>query len=99
MTNNMIMISNHMFDLQTSNRSHCMFTIYVERNIKTRNYPDRIAAKLNLVDLAGCERMKCTDAINPCEKDICSINKSLSFLEQVIYHTQNPVSVCILLCY
>lgn len=61
-----------------------MFTIYVERNIKRSGYLDRVAAKLNLVDLAGCERMKCADTITPCGKEICSVNKALTFLEQVI---------------
>lgn len=67
-----------------ANRSHCMFTIYVERHTKMRGHPDRTAARLNLVDLAGCERFKCADAARQSEKEILSINKSLTFLEQAV---------------
>ncbi|MCO5551732.1 hypothetical protein L7F22_005236 [Adiantum nelumboides] len=67
-----------------SNRSHCMFTIYVERHSKGREHPERSAAKLNLVDLAGCERFKCIDAARQSEKEVLNINKSLTFLEQAV---------------
>nr|AMS24232.1 kinesin 9A protein [Marsilea vestita] len=67
-----------------SNRSHCMFTIYVERHTKVRDYPDRTAAKLNLVDLAGCERLKNANSVKQWEKEISNINKSLTFLEQAV---------------
>ncbi|KAH7425222.1 hypothetical protein KP509_11G045000 [Ceratopteris richardii] len=67
-----------------SNRSHCMFTIYVERHSKGRGHPDRTAAKLNLVDLAGCERFKCIDPTRQSEKEVLNINKSLTFLEQAV---------------
>ncbi|MCO5570926.1 hypothetical protein L7F22_024656 [Adiantum nelumboides] len=67
-----------------SNRSHCMFTIYVERHSKRREHPERSAAKLNLVDLAGCERFKCIDAARQSEKEVLNINKSLTFLEQAV---------------
>lgn len=79
----MVKKSNCMVCMQISNRSHCMFTIYVERHTKGRQFPDRTAAKLNLVDLAGSERFKCIDAARQSEKEVLSINKSLTFLEQV----------------
>lgn len=41
-------------------------------------------SKLTLVDLAGSERTKKTDASGAAMREAACINKSLSFLEQVV---------------
>ena len=45
------------------------------------------AGKLNLVDLAGSERYTKTGAEGSVAKEAMHINKSLTFLEQVIHCT------------
>jgi hypothetical protein len=46
---------------------------------------DTIVAKLNLVDLAGVERLKKTNIEkgDQMRKEACTINKSISYLETV----------------
>lgn len=55
---------------------------------RVRAYQDFTIAKLNLVDLAGVERVKKagTDSGSLMRREACVINKSLSFLEQVCFH-------------
>eukprot|EP01018_Ginkgo_biloba_P026566 Gb_02540 [translate_table: standard] len=67
-----------------SNRSHSMFTIYVERHARTKGLQGKTVAKLNMVDLAAFERIRNSDPMRPFQKDSMAINKSLTFLEQVI---------------
>lgn len=86
----------------TSTRSHCIFTLYLERKrsvmssemieedgpgdgdlLKEDNV---VFSKLHLVDLAGSERMKktLTEAGSTQANEACFINRSLTFLEQVV---------------
>lgn len=73
-----------------STRSHCIFTIYLEKNSlqdgeETSNQaPALVYSKLNIVDLAGSERMKKTSVTGTMLKETTHINKSLTFLEQVV---------------
>lgn len=81
-----------------STRSHCIFTIYLEKKrsssalpgcIETSTGEDHspdvvVYSKLNLVDLAGSERMKKTGVSGTMLKEASHINKSLTFLEQVV---------------
>ena len=64
-----------------SSRSHCLFTLHF-----TINTPQNgtITSKLNIVDLAGSERLKQTLASGVVQRESSYINKSLSFLEQVV---------------
>lgn len=73
-----------------SNRSHCIFTVYIKQTSSLRGSANRFS-KLNLVDLAGSERVKKTmgeagstlsDATTMRESNF--INKSLSYLEQCV---------------
>lgn len=70
---------------QASTRSHCIFTIAIEaRDIAT----DTVwTSKLHLVDLAGSERIYksfAADRTSQSKVEAKYINKSLTFLEQVI---------------
>ncbi|KAJ7533335.1 hypothetical protein O6H91_13G043700 [Diphasiastrum complanatum] len=68
---------------QVSSRSHCMFTLYVERHAGMASIPEKTAAKLNLVDLAGFGQSKGIEFSEQSKKEIVNINKSLIFLEQI----------------
>lgn len=67
-----------------SSRSHCVFTIHVESRSRTSSSTEYTVSKLNLVDLAGSERLSKTNSTGLVQKEAMYINKSLSFLEQVI---------------
>jgi len=71
-----------------SSRSHCIYTIHVESKSKVETAEKVISSQLHLVDLAGSERTKKSGAMGVNLKEAIYINKSLSFLEQVV------VSVC-----
>lgn len=69
---------------KTSSRSHCIFTIYLEiRSLEVCN-EKVLVSKLNLVDLAGSERISKSTGDGTSLKEAMYINKSLSFLEQVV---------------
>eukprot|EP00347_Sterkiella_histriomuscorum_P023771 403333442 len=65
-----------------SSRSHCIFTIAIEsKDLST----DIIrTSKLHLVDLAGSERVYKSDPDSQIKTEAKYINRSLSYLEQVI---------------
>ncbi len=66
-----------------------MLTFYIERRTGIRTLQDVTVAKLNLVDLAGNERVKKTsDYRGHLRREAMAINKSLTFLEQVLYPSQ-----------
>ncbi|EGR34671.1 kinesin family member 17, putative [Ichthyophthirius multifiliis] len=70
-----------------SSRSHSLFTLYIECQIKSEieGQDDSITAgKLNLVDLAGSERQSKTQATGDRLKEATKINLSLSALGNVI---------------
>merc|ERR1719473_1339537 len=67
-----------------STRSHCIFTIYVESRSRVESSEKVIYSKLHLVDLAGSERLKKTGSEGVLMKEATYINKSLSFLLQVV---------------
>lgn len=72
-----------------SNRSHCIFTVYVSQQSRLGSAEKVLFSKLHLVDLAGSERLKKTmrddegmdDAL---KKESMYINKSLTYLEQCV---------------
>ncbi|XP_056317917.1 kinesin-like protein KIF9 [Danio aesculapii] len=67
-----------------SSRSHCIFTIHIESRSRMLSEAKYITSKLNLVDLAGSERLSKTGSEGQVQMEAMYINKSLSFLEQVI---------------
>merc|ERR1712166_1604137 len=73
-----------------SSRSHAIFTVFVDRKIKSVDAEDESAstkfssAKLHLVDLAGAERQKRTGATGARFKESVRINQGLLALGNVI---------------
>lgn len=67
-----------------SSRSHCIYTIHIESRSRVESSDKVICSKLHLVDLAGSERTKMISTGGVALRDSCHINKSLSYLEQVV---------------
>lgn len=67
-----------------SSRSHCIFSLWVESRSRVESSEKITVSKLNLVDLAGSERTKKTGSQGQQLLEAQFINKSLSFLEQVV---------------
>jgi kinesin family protein 6/9 len=74
-----------------SNRSHSIFTVYVQQRQRSGVSERVVHSKLHLVDLAGSERLKKTmdssDGIvidEVTKKESMLINQSLTFLEQCV---------------
>ncbi|KAK2954204.1 putative Kinesin-II 85 kDa subunit [Blattamonas nauphoetae] len=72
-----------------SSRSHVVFTVFLEQHSRIDATAGVITSKLHLIDLAGSERDplgKATSGLSPqqLQKEAQSINRSLTFLEQVI---------------
>ncbi|CAN0261141.1 unnamed protein product, partial [Discosporangium mesarthrocarpum] len=82
-----------------SNRSHCIFTVYITQRARSGVSEKVVSSKLNLVDLAGSERLKKaldqvlrgterlegrTMSDETIKKESMYINQSLSYLEQCV---------------
>ena len=67
-----------------STRSHCLFTIHLEMKSRIESTEKIMVSKLNFVDLAGSERVKKSGSTGITLKEANYINKSLTFLEQVV---------------
>ncbi|XP_074429964.1 kinesin-like protein KIF9 [Larus michahellis] len=75
---------------KNSSRSHCIFTIYIESRFRAFSDGKCINSKINLIDLAGSERLSKTGSEGQVLKEATYINKSLSFLEQIIIALADP---------
>ena len=73
-------VSGHKLN-RDSSRSHAVLSLLLERQL---GEGQRSAAKLNMVDLAGSERLSKTGSSGKHQAEAQHINKSLSFLEQVV---------------
>ena len=71
-----------------SSRSHCIYSVYLESKSRAESTEKVVFSKIHFVDLAGCERTKKSGAMGVNLREATYINKSLSFLEQVV------ISVC-----
>lgn len=76
-------IAAHTLNKQSS-RSHCIFTIFIESRSRVESNAKYTLSKLNFVDLAGSERLGKTQSEGKTKEEAMHINKSLSFLEQVV---------------
>lgn len=76
-------ISEHQLNKE-STRSHCVFMIYMDMKSRIESTEKIITSKINFVDLAGSERVKKTGSTGITLKEANYINKSLTFLEQVV---------------
>jgi kinesin family protein 6/9 len=74
---------------KNSTRSHCVFTIYIQQRSRIESSAKVIHSKLNIVDLAGSERVGKTASSGQTLEEAKHINKSLSFLEQVVVALAN----------
>lgn len=68
----------------TSSRAHTIFTLHIESRSRVESADKVTFSKLHLVDLAGSERTKKTGSDGIVLQEASFINKSLSFLEQVV---------------
>ncbi|NXF85181.1 KIF9 protein, partial [Eubucco bourcierii] len=75
---------------RNSSRSHCIFTIYIESRFRLSSDVKCIHSKINLIDLAGSERLSKTGSEGQVLKEASYINKSLSFLEQIVIALADP---------
>ncbi|KGL79596.1 Kinesin-like KIF9, partial [Tinamus guttatus] len=75
---------------KNSSRSHCIFTIYIECNFRVLSDVKCLNSKINLIDLAGSERLSKTGSEGQVLKEATYINKSLSFLEQIVIALSDP---------
>jgi kinesin family protein C2/C3 len=73
-----------------SSRSHLVVTIFVETERKKNGKMVTTRSKLNLIDLAGSERLDKTNASGSMLQEAKSINKSLSALGNVIKALGKP---------
>lgn len=69
---------------KSSTRSHCVYTLHVECRSRVESSEKVVHSKLNLVDLAGSERTKKTGSEGLTLTEANFINKSLSYMEQVV---------------
>lgn len=74
-----------------SNRSHSVFTIYIQQRQRSGVSEKVVHSKLHLVDLAGSERLKKTmdgeDGVSSTDilkRESININQSLTYLEQCV---------------
>ena len=67
-----------------SSRSHTVYTLHIESRSRVESTEKMVFSKLHLVDLAGSERTKKTGTHGGQLKEARHINKSLSYLEQVV---------------
>lgn len=71
-----------------SNRSHSIFTIYVQQRQRSGVSEKVTHSKLHLIDLAGSERIKKTmegsDEDGVLKRESMNINQSLTYLEQCV---------------
>ncbi|XP_025082280.1 kinesin-like protein KIF9 isoform X2 [Pomacea canaliculata] len=67
-----------------SSRSHCLFTVYLESRSRVHSNAKYTVSKLHFVDLAGSERIGKTKSEGKMQTEALYINKSLTFLEQVV---------------
>lgn len=69
---------------ENSSRAHTILTVYLESRSRVESADKVTYSKLHLVDLAGSERTKKTGTSGHTRIEASYINKSLSFLEQVV---------------
>eukprot|EP00906_Rhabdomonas_costata_P014871 RCo021335 len=73
-----------------STRSHTVFTVYLSSRSRVESDGRTTHSKLHLVDLAGSERLSKTGSDGATAKEAMYINKSLTFLEQVVVALTSP---------
>ncbi|XP_071416438.1 kinesin-like protein KIF9 isoform X2 [Pithys albifrons albifrons] len=75
---------------RNSSRSHCIFTIYLECRSRVYTNLKGIKSRITLIDLAGSERLSRTTGAGQAQRENSHINRSLSFLEQLLLALMDP---------
>ncbi|NXL93378.1 KIF9 protein, partial [Alectura lathami] len=75
---------------KNSSRSHCIFTIYIESRFSVCSDVRCVHSKINLIDLAGSERLSKTGSAGQVLREAAYINRSLAFLEQSVIALADP---------
>ena len=75
--------ADHTLNAQSS-RSHAVFTLHVHSRSRVESESASIVSKFHCIDLAGSERLSKTGSEGKVAKEAQFINKSLTFLEQVV---------------
>ncbi|XP_064496161.1 kinesin-like protein KIF9 isoform X2 [Pseudopipra pipra] len=75
---------------KNSSRSHCIFTIYIECHSRVYRNLKGIKSKITLIDLAGSERLSELPSAGHIQRENSYINRSLTFLEQIILALADP---------
>ena len=68
-----------------SSRSHLIVTVYTTTKPRANDNAKAVEGKMNLIDLAGSERVNRSGASGAMLKEATAINKSLSSLGDVIH--------------
>lgn len=76
-------VANHYLN-PNSTRGHAIFTVHLQLRSRVDSSGTAKLCKLHLVDLAGSERLKKTATEGDLRSESMYINKSLSYLEQVV---------------
>merc|ERR1719440_374180 len=76
-------VANHQLN-RNSTRGHAIFTIHTRIRSRVDSSGVVTKCKLHLVDLAGSERLKKTDTAGELRAESMYINRSLTYLEQVV---------------
>lgn len=76
-------VCEHKLNKQSS-RSHVVFSMLVEARSRFESLEKVSVSKLNIIDLAGSERTKKTHSTGETLLEASFINKSLSYLEQLV---------------
>ena len=76
-------VANHQLN-RNSTRGHAIFTVHIRIRSRVDSSGVVTKCKLHLVDLAGSERLKKTDTAGDLRAESMYINKSLTYLEQVV---------------
>lgn len=76
-------VCEHKLNKQSS-RSHVIFSMVVEARSRFESLEKVCVSKLNIIDLAGSERTKKTNSTGETLLEASFINKSLSYLEQLV---------------
>lgn len=68
----------------SSSRSHVLYTLHITSRSRVESESASLVSKLHCIDLAGSERLSKTESQGQVMKEAQFINKSLTFLEQVV---------------